>query len=310
MRDRDDIDMQAWARRAFEGEPAAGSLGDTTRADLDRAHAGLSRRRRWTAGFSAVAVAGVVTAIAMGPTLVPDGGTDSRPTDFADQPKSPTPDRPKPAGERPDRPGDGYPYYEQRHLLYVVAKDHLDPAGEHLSMHQNVLSGGTTDSQHIGTKLNWKIRGEPGLGMVQVAIATPGMTDADRRFEIGCGEYFSCEQRELDDGSTAWIGQSGDGLIGVAYEQADGESVWVLIDPLFGNNSLTPVSEVDVDVNDVLGFVADDRLRFIDSGMVMTWDGRLVPEGCPRGDGDGLVYPDDPPPDEVPSDCPSPKPRD
>jgi hypothetical protein len=69
MRDRDDIDMQAWARRAFEGEPAAGSLGDTTRADLDRAHAGLSRRRRWTAGFSAVAVAGVVTAIAVVPSL-------------------------------------------------------------------------------------------------------------------------------------------------------------------------------------------------------------------------------------------------
>ena len=316
MSDRDDIDVRAWARHAFDDEPADGSLGDTTQADLARAHSGLSRRRRWTGGFSALAVAGAAFVIAMGPSILPSNDTDSGPAGFADQTDSPKPDRP--ASPKPDRPkdtteppgpeGDGYPYFEQRQLLYTVAKNQLDPAGEHLSMASNVQGGGSQRSQYVGTKLNWKIRGEPGLGMVEVGIGTPGMTDVERRVEIGCAG--SCDRHDFGDGTAAWVRRSSDGVIGVAYEQSDGESVWVLVDPLFGNNSLTPVSSVDVSVDDLLAFVADHRLRVLDSDQVMTWDGRMVPEGCPRGDGEGIVYPDDPPPGQVPPDCPSPSPND
>jgi hypothetical protein len=229
-----------------------------------------------------VAVAGAAFAIAMGPSILPDGDNDSHPTGPAERSESPRPDRPKHSEVEPDRPGDGFAYYEQRHLLFTVARDHLDPAGEHLSMHPNYQSSGRS----IGTKLNWKVPGEPGLGMVQVGIEPPGMTDSGRRFEIGCDEYFSCERRELADGSSAWVGQSGDGLIGVAYEQADGESVWVLVDPLFGNNSQTPVSAVDISVDDLLAYVSDDRLGVLDA------DGT---ELCPGDDGIG-----------PPWDCPSP----
>ena len=41
--------------------------------------------------------------------------------------------------------------------------------------------------------------------------------------------------------------------------------MWVLVDPLFGNNSLTPVSSVDVSVDDLLAYVTDARLRWLDS---------------------------------------------
>ena len=328
MSDRDDIDMRAWTRRTFDDEPMGGSVGDTMRADLTRAHDRLSRRRRWTGGFSALAVAAVAFVIAMSPNLLPSGDTDSGPAGFAGQTESPKPDRPSPdqASPNPDRPspdrsvlttdaparpGDGFPYFDQRHLLFTVAKNHLDPSGEHLSMASNVQGGGGSHgSQSVGTKLNWKVRGESGLGMVQVGIATPGLTDADRRFEIGCGG--SCDRHDLGDGTSAWVRRSSDGVIGAAYEQSDGGSVWVLVDPLFGNNSLTPVSSVDVSVDDLLAYVTDPRLRWLDSNsdQVMTWDGRVVPEGCPRGNGDTIVYPNDPPPGQAPPDCPSPSPAD
>lgn len=280
MSDRDDIDMRAWTRHAFDAEPYDGSVDDTMQADLIRAHAGLTRRRRWTGGFSVLAVAGVAFVVAIGPSLLPSGDTDSGPAGFAGHTESPPPDRPKPdrpmpdrASPRPDRPkvtsdaparqGDGFPYFEQRHLLFTLATDHLDPSGEHLSMASNVQGGGSHGSQSVGTKLNWKVSGESGLGMVEVGIATPGMTDADRRFEIGCGG--SCERHGLGDGTSAWVRRSGDGVIGAAYEQSDGGSVWVLVDPLFGNNSLTPVSSVDVSVDDLLGYVSDNRLRWLES---------------------------------------------
>ena len=285
MSDRDDIDMRAWTRHAFDAEPSDGRVDDTMQADLTRAHAGLTRRRRWTGGFSALAVAGVAFVIAIGPSFLPSGDTDSGPAGFAGRTESPPPARPKPdrpmpdhASPNPDRPGpdrpkvtsdgparqgDGFPYFEQRDLLFTVAKNHLDPSGKHLSMASNVQGGGTHGSQSVGTKLNWKVPGESGLGMVEVGIATPGMTDADRRFEIGCGG--SCERHGLGDGTSAWVRRSSDGVIGVAYEQSDGGSVWVLVDPLFGNNSLTPVSSVDVSVDDLLAYVTDARLRWLGS---------------------------------------------
>jgi hypothetical protein len=72
MTDRDDTDLRNWASRAFDDEPTAASPA----ADLDRGHAALSRRRRWTTGVSGVAVAAVAFAIAVAPSLrdaVPSG---------------------------------------------------------------------------------------------------------------------------------------------------------------------------------------------------------------------------------------------
>lgn len=275
MTDRDDIELRAWARRTFEGEPRPGSINDTIGDDLARAHAGLTRRRRWTAGASGVAVAAVAFAIAVAPGVLPSAGDSPEPAGSTDGQQ---PDRAEPPKQRKSAPGgDGYPGYEQRMLLLDVAEDHLDPQGKHLSNARNVQSGsgGVSGWEYIGTKLNWKVPGEPGLGVVQVAIASPGMNDRDLRSEAGCGGLYSCEPRELPDGSTAWVGQSDDGRLGAAYRQPDGESVWVIVDPLFGNNSTTPVSSVDVTVDQLLAFVSDDRLRVIESDMEMDWDERM-----------------------------------
>jgi hypothetical protein len=263
MTERDDIELGTWARRAFADEPEAGRLDDTIGDDLSRAHAALNRRRRWTAGVSGIAVASVAFAVAIAPGLVPSAGDDPEP---AGTPESPTrhrqPEAPK--QRQPAPVGDGYEYYAQRELLHDVAKDHLDPDGDNLGWASSVQTSTTaSDLNALGTEMGWRVPGEDGLGMVQVGIGAPGLGAAEVRLEwVLCGEAYTCEERELSDGSTAWVGRSDDGRLGVGYQQDDGEWVWVLVAPLFGNRTTTPVSSVDITIDQALGFVADDRLEF------------------------------------------------
>jgi hypothetical protein len=85
MTDRDDMEMRTWAWRAFEGEPGAGSVGDTIGDDLARAYSGLRQRQRRvvgapSAGLATGAVAAVLAATAISPTG-DDGRSDQDPAE-------------------------------------------------------------------------------------------------------------------------------------------------------------------------------------------------------------------------------------
>jgi hypothetical protein len=128
---------------------------------------------------------------------------------------------------------------------------HLDPSGEHLQVKpDNVQSGGG-----LGTKLGWKVPGEEGLGMVEIFVG-----DGWGGFVGGlCGDDGQqCVTKDVD-GIHATVSESG-GVTSVLVKRDDGSNVLLTVNPLFGNNSLVPVSSMDISVDDMIRAAGDMRL--------------------------------------------------
>lgn len=254
-------------------------IGDPA-ADLQRGRIAARRRRTTTLGASAVATAGLVAAVfGVGHLMEPDASSDGRgPAPIAGQtgaPTTPSPTRVEQTGpgQSDDRPtvggnettppsptlidpgdGTGVPgigQREWRYGLYHLAQDLLDPDGGHLNYDTSSLQGGgNAHGQSLGIKLGWSVKGDTGEGMVQVAIASPGAAGL-----LGPCAYFGpCRDVTVPGHGQVRISgdpDSGDGYA-VQLTQADGEEVSIVVDPLFGNNSLTPTSADLVGLDQVL----------------------------------------------------------
>ena len=136
--------------------------------------------------------------------------------------------------------------------------EHLDPQGGHLEVlsedNQNEQVGSSESRiTSLGAKLGWSNDGDEGLGMVQVSVSD-GWRNADWWCE---GEGWTC--RQLTAGGRVRIAEQ-DGVRRVGVEHADGGVVVITLDPLFGNNSLVPVSGMDISDQQLVRAASDARL--------------------------------------------------
>jgi hypothetical protein len=150
------------------------------------------------------------------------------------------------------------PFKAWRSELFATTRSVLDPSGTHLDYASGGLTGGY-DEQGVGLgiKLGWSRPGRPGLGLVEVEVSSEGGSDQDQCLGIG---GFGCPRTVDVDGATMRVGEGDAGEFVVLHRQSDGERVLVLVNPLFGNNSRTPVADLGVGLRDAYRLVQDDRL--------------------------------------------------
>lgn len=272
----------------FADEPP---MASTAAGDLARGRRHLRRRRAATlsggiVGVTALAVGAALALPGGGPTVaenLPVGGGGTT----ADAPAEPTSDATitatpevtntpsdSPTTEVDDRPPAGdEAFWETRQLLLATAVEHLDPAHEHLPAEVNGFTGGASGGvPDVGTKLGWTNEGEDGEGLVRVAVTGPGYTTAgefsvpDFLVDFGCDLPENCTEETLPGGETVLVAPANPEmnlLFAVSYERADGSMVGVAVYDLFGNNSLTPVSEMDVTLEQAMAFVTDEHLQVL-----------------------------------------------
>ncbi len=255
----------------FADEPP---MTSTAAGDLARGRRHLRRRRTATLGGGTlgVAAAGLGVALLMpgfGPAATSEldaagSGDGPAPVETPAETATSTPTQ---AQEPPT--DDEFGYGLTRQLLLDTAVEHLDPAHEHLPAETtNRQGGGSGNLVEVGTKLGWTIPGEDGEGMVQVAISEAGYASLEYAFEgfggtFGCVLRDDCTEQAGPDG-TVYIAEPDveSGLaLGVVYERADGSLVGIGVSALFGNNSVTPVSKVDITVKQAIAFVTDPDLQ-------------------------------------------------
>ena len=135
----------------------------------------------------------------------------------------------------------------------------LDPQKRHLNYATQSLQSGSDGSGGIsmGIKLGWTMPGQSGEGMVQISLSDQAGEGADES-QI----YLGAPMRDhsLAGGTSVRVGERPDGAFAVSHRQPDGETVWVLVEPLFGGNSLEPVAGMEVSRADVFRLVQDERL--------------------------------------------------
>jgi hypothetical protein len=225
--------------------------------DLARGRAGV-RRTRFTVAGAAVATAGALAGVALlaAPDSGPGGATvpePAAPSTPAYTEKVLTPVAPE------DLPG----YQPDNNAVLQqwrdVLAEHLDPGGTHLEKKPSneQAGGGESGSTSLGTKLAWTVPGEDGMGMVQIAVHS-----ARELAYWECAEPgWSCSDAHAPGDLTAELAEH-DGIREVLVEHADDHYVQLTVDTLFGNNSLVPVSGIDLTTPDLLAAAADPRLAF------------------------------------------------
>ncbi|SEE84129.1 hypothetical protein [Jiangella alba] len=319
----DDQLHERFRRMGFAGEPP---MASTATDDLARGRRHLRRRRAVTLTGGVVGVVAVAAGVAFalpggGPSGAeevpvagrgagdapsdapadPSGGTTATPTEA---PTS-TPTAADTPADTPSADGLGFP--ATRQLLLDTAVEHLDPAHEHLPAETSGINGGGTN---VGTKLEWLVDGDDGMGLVQVAVTGPGYAEEydyarqDFAVNIGCEiDTDRCTEQPIPGtDETALVGAANPNmhlLYSIVYERADGSLVGIAVRDLFGNNSLTPLAEMDVSLDQGFAFVTDPDLRVSpdelddDTGV----GGVTLPEGSgttelPEGSGESEL-PDD-----------------
>ncbi len=148
-----------------------------------------------------------------------------------------------------------------------ILAERLDPQGAHLDRWEVTRSVQSSGSQlgcpegsvsmtGLGTKVGWRVAGESGQGVVQVFVVAPG------------GWPDSSVVAEYDDWQDRPVALPGvasaevsvhEGGTAVVVHRADGFTVEIDANDLFGNNSLTPVSSLDLTVDQLLAAAADPR---------------------------------------------------
>lgn len=283
----------------FRGEPV---LPDVS-ADLARGH----RRRRRSAAVVSGGVTAIAAAAVLGLTLTPSTQTavpvapSPSPSMATPSVSSPSPTRTPIPNSGPD--GDAEPRLDTYPVLsytkakgyadrdgsvfsmgqrvppfsattkntYDLVRQHLDPDGDHLGPYakDSFAGGGGAHGVELGQKLSWKVKGEPGEGMLLVSVsrATPGErldTTGVERDGLCSGTFAdgSC-RAETVDGRSVWIDRRSDGGFVVDYLQADGELAGAWVDPVFANNTDVPLKKMGVSLAAVLDLLADPDLDVV-----------------------------------------------
>lgn len=268
----DDQLRERFRRMGFTGEPPMASLATD---DLARGRRHLRRRRAATLTGGVVGVVAVAAGVAFalpggGPSgaeevPVAGGGAEDAPSVEATAPQVPT-STPTSAD---DGYGDAFPAPATRQLLLDTAVEHLDPAHEHLPAASSGITGGGTN---VGTKLEWLVAGDDGMGLVQVAVTGPGYAGEyefarqDFAVNIGCEiDTDRCTEQPIPGtDETALVGAPNPDahlLFSIVYERADGSLVGIAVSDLFGNNSDTPLAAMDVSLEQGFAFVTDPDLQ-------------------------------------------------
>lgn len=222
----------------------------TTGDDLARGRRRV-RRRRALAGAAAGLAAAVIGAgalvVDLGPGTTADLPVAVSPTVATDSAPGPT--------EPPVPPEPVVDTRDAKQLLTdwrdVVAR-YLDPRDQHLERVPTGLQG--SGPRGIGTKLGWSNPGEDGLGVVQIHVSPSWRS----QFSLSCDRFQDCRDVRVD-GIAAKVLDEGDGDLSVGVQHPEGFVVVVSVAALFGNNSLVPVSGIDVTVDDLVRAAADDR---------------------------------------------------
>lgn len=268
--------------------PGTGSVDD----DIERARRGLRKRRLMTWGSAAVSCAVIISGIAVAaPNLdLGDGrvpvaeGTADDTTDESATGESPAETAPDPVAadinpcpaESPPEPDEelgglvGFP--ETRQCLLEIAVKHFDPEWGHLpEQTTNTQAGRGSNGSSVGTKLAWTNPGEDGMGLVQVAVTTPGWADNEHAALDMPGMSIcrispdACRSEPIPGADEEVLvvedNPEHDWSLAVLYERPDGSMVSVAIGDLFGNNSLVPVENVDITLDHAIAFVTDPALK-------------------------------------------------
>lgn len=149
-------------------------------------------------------------------------------------------------------------------LYRAILVEHLDPAERHLGPGRtnNQVGGSGAEGcpsgqirlTSYGTKLDWRVPGESGLGMIQVEVSDP-WDEAQARL---AHDVWKPRAVDLPGVRSAEVAEY-DGGVAVVVHRTDGLSVALDANTLFGNNSLTPVSGVDLSVRELVAAAADPR---------------------------------------------------
>jgi hypothetical protein len=236
MNDQDTQDLQAWAGDAFVDQPPTASPSN----DLARGRVALATRRRHriTVASTGAAALAVVMAVQVGMNSGQEASDHASETPDIGQP-----DRTEAAGAT---------YAAQRRELLRVATSTLGLSRDQLRV---ITSGQPGDAKFLA--ISPGEGGEEGdLGVAMIGITEPGLSDAELRALLRCDDWYVCEQQQLPDGTSAWVGEAPEGSLGAAYQQSDGESVYFAANPPWAEPTL------DVSVDQALAFVTDERLEY------------------------------------------------
>lgn len=258
----DDQDWRQILTAVAEREPEDPSEVD---GDVARGRVALRARRLAVYGGGGLAVATIlVSGVAIGQlgaggptgTSMPAAGgetVDATPTSPA-----PTPEETQDSMRDTENSIRGTK--EFRFALFDITADHLDPEKTYLNYSTRSLqtSAGSGGTRALGIKLGWKVPGQPGEGLVQIGVGN--MKGPDDMFACGALVPERCRKVELPGGGTVEVGERDDGSYSVLHRRPDGESVRVVVNPLFGNNALVPVEEMRIDRKDVFRLVQDERI--------------------------------------------------
>lgn len=148
-----------------------------------------------------------------------------------------------------------------------ILAERLDPQGAHLDRWEVTRSVQSSGGQvgcpdgsgwvdALGTKVGWRVAGESGQGVVQVEVSDAGSwSESSLRYSH---DDWRDQPVRLPGVVSAEVA-SYDGGTAVVVHRTDGVSVGIDANTLFGNNSLTPVSGLDVTTDQLLAAAADPR---------------------------------------------------
>lgn len=231
--------------------------------DLARGRARV-RRERLLVGGATLAVAAVLAGgwglvLGDGPggdatashgsiATDPSAGSTSAPP----QPSSSA--KPEPSGFGSGDPAEDLPVLRRWNS---VLAENLDPTREHLEQITRETWNVQGGVGH-GSRFGWRNVGEDGLGMLQLFVAESRWAD---EIDSPCTwGTMRCQEAAAPAGAErVRVGRDG-AAVAVVVDRTDGVSVALTFDPLFGNNSLTPVSGSSLTPEALVGAALDRRL--------------------------------------------------
>jgi hypothetical protein len=278
----------------FADEPPMESLAID---DARRGRRGLRRWRRRVTTWTSMSV-GVVALATGAAAALPSLGdrVADEPMDVAAAGES---SAVAPVGEAgPAYVDDMDAFAGTRALILDLAAKHFDSDRDHLPDVTTNVGGGTSEyGQRISTKLEWKVPGENGLGLVHVVVTTPGYAD-DAHAVADIATLIGCDDVDLSCATEAVTGSGETVLIigpdpehpwnlsfAAMHERPDGSFAAVGIFTLFGNNSQTPVSDVAISREQLIAFVTDPDLVVLPHEVEEAAD-RLAAERLSADDAD------------------------